>query len=176
VFQISQWYATDIRISKCFTCFKLIFQCQVIPVYNLKHSSLLLSHPLNSKALCKHVNLQILPICCKNIIPFGHTYICIPSIYFLLWEILNATLTYLNVTFTHSCDRLQENHISFCAPMFSYLPKILHFWLVCYTLFLYVVILHTCVVFLISVIILSTSGEKSICNSAEMSSFFLMMK
>jgi hypothetical protein len=58
VFQIPQWCATYLRMFKCYICFKLIFQCQVIPVYNLKHSILRLSHPLNSKALCKHVNLR----------------------------------------------------------------------------------------------------------------------
>lgn len=98
--QISQLCATDLRM---FKCFKLIFQCNVIPVNNLKHSILLLTHPLNSKVLCKHVNLHILPNCCKSIIPFGNIYMCIPGIYFLLRGILNATLIRMNVTFTHSC-------------------------------------------------------------------------
>jgi len=144
VSQISQWCATDIRMFKCFKCssFKLIFQCQVIPVYNLKHSSLLLLHPLNSNALCKHVNLQCLPNCCMSIVHFGNTCMCIPSIYFLLWEILNAThMSECDIySLLYSCDRLQENHISFCALMFSNLLKISHFGLVCYTLFLYVVV------------------------------------
>lgn len=40
----------------------------------------------------------------------------------------------------YSSDRLQDNHISFCALMFSYLPKIFQFRLVSYPFFLYVVV------------------------------------